>query len=86
MADRLEMFSADPVVPVNKNQSQFPWTLYEDGSIWRAEQGKDYESQRGFLSALTKRAKKAGKVLRIVRHEGAVEFVFEPGDDVPVAS
>lgn len=85
MADRLEMFSADPVVPINKNQSQFPWDLYLDGSIWRAEQGKDYQSQRGFLSALTKQSKKLNKTLRIVRHEGAVEFVFESNGEAATA-
>lgn len=77
MAQRLEQFSADPVRPTSKNQSSFPWDAWEDGSIWRAESGVDYTSQRGLLAALTKRAKKSGKELRIVRHEDSVEFVME---------
>lgn len=77
MATRLEQFSADPVKPVNKNQTSFPWDAWEDGSIWRAESGVDYTSQRGLLAALTKRAKKQGKEIRLVRHEDSVEFAFE---------
>lgn len=77
MATRLEQFSADPVKPISKNQSAFPWDLWSDGTIWRVESGVDYTSQRGLLAALTKRAKKDGKNLRIVRHEDAVEFVME---------
>lgn len=77
MAERLEQFSADPVKPISKNQSAFPWTVWEDGSIWRVESGVDYTSQRGLLAALTKRAKKVGKEIRIVRHEDSVEFAFE---------
>lgn len=77
MAERLTQFSADPVVPVSKNQSSFPWDLWTDGSIWKVESGVDYTSQRGLLAALTKRAKKDGKKIRIVRHEAAVEFAFE---------
>lgn len=77
MAQRLDQFSADPVRPTTKNQSSFPWDLWTDGSIWRAEAGVDYTSQRGLLAALTKRAKRDGKTLRIVRHEDSVEFVME---------
>ena len=42
MAERLAQFSADPVVPVSKNQSSFPWDLWTDGSIWKVESGVDY--------------------------------------------
>jgi len=77
MATRLTQFSADPVKPTSKNQSSFPWDLWTDGSIWKAEAGVDYTSQRGLLAALTKRAKRDGKTLRIVRHEDSVEFVME---------
>lgn len=77
MATRLEQFTADPVKPVSKNQSNFPWAMWTDGTIWRVESGVDYMSQRGLLAALTKRAKKDGKEIRLVRHEDAVEFVFE---------
>lgn len=77
MAQRLEQFSADPVKPTTKNQNAFPWAMWTDGSIWKAEAGVDYTSQRGLLAALTKRAKKDSKEIRIVRHEDSVEFVFE---------
>lgn len=77
MGSRLEQFTADPITPVSKNQSSFPWDLWTDGSIWRVESGVDYTSQRGLLAALTKRAKKDEKKIRIVRHEDAVEFSFE---------
>lgn len=77
MAQRLQEFSADPVRPSSKNASAFPWDLWTDGSIWKAEAGVDYTSQRGLLAALTKRAKRDGKNLRIVRHEDSVEFVME---------
>ena len=77
MATRLEQFSADPVKPTSKNQSAFPWSVWTDGSIYRVESGVDYTSQRGLLAALTKRAKKDGKDLRIARFEDAVEFAFE---------
>lgn len=77
MAQRLEQFSADPVKPTSKNQASFPWAMWTDGSIWKAEAGVDYTSQRGLLAALTKRAKKDNKEIRIVRHEDSVEFAFE---------
>lgn len=77
MAHVLEMFSADPVAPVGKNHSAFPWEDWTDGRIWVAEQGVDYESQRGLLAALTKRATKEGKTVRFVRSDKAVEFEFE---------
>lgn len=77
MASRLEQFTADPVTPTSKNQSSFPWAMWTDGSIWRVESGVDYTSQRGLLAALTKRAKKDDKKIRIVRHADAVEFSFE---------
>ena len=78
MAQRLEQFSADPVRPTSKNQSNFPRDQWTDGTIWKAEAGVDYTSQRGLLAALTKRAKRDGKNLLIVRHEVSVEFVMEP--------
>lgn len=77
MATRLTEFSADPVKPTSKNQSTFPWSVWTDGSIYRVESGVDYTSQRGLLAALTKRAKKDGKEIRLARFEDAVEFVFE---------
>ena len=77
MAERIAQFSADPVRPTNKNQSNFPWAMWTDGSIWKAQSGVDYTSQRGLLAALTKRAKRDGKDIRFVRYEDSVEFVFE---------
>jgi hypothetical protein len=77
MATRIDQFSADPVRPTSKNQSNFPWDVWADGSIYRVESGVDYTSQRGLLAALTKRAKKDGKTLRLARFEDAVEFVME---------
>ena len=77
MATRIEQFSADPVKPTSKNQSSFPWQVWTDGSIYRVESGVDYTSQRGLLAALTKRATKDNKDIRICRFEDAVEFVFE---------
>ena len=77
MATRIEQFSADPIKPTSKNQSSFPWDVWTDGSIYRVESGVDYTSQRGLLAALTKRAKKDGKQIRLARFEDAVEFCFE---------
>ena len=77
MAEKLAQFSADPITPAPKNGATFPWSDWSDGSIWMVKQGEDYTSQRGMLAALTKRAIKDNKVVRIVRHEGAVEFSFE---------
>lgn len=77
MAERLQMFSADPVAAGTKpHKSTFPWAEWTDGSIWKVEQGTDYESQRGLLAALTKRATKESKQVRFVRSEKAVEFEF----------
>lgn len=77
MAQKLEQFSADPSTPTPKNSGTFPWTEWTDGSIYLVKQGEDYQSQRGMLAALTKRGIKDGKVVRLVRHEGAIEFSFE---------
>lgn len=77
MAQKLEQFSADPVSPAPKNGATFPWSEWTDGSIYLVKQDEDYTSQRGMLAALTKRAIKDGKTVRLVRHEGAVEFSFE---------
>ncbi len=77
MAQKLDQFSADPVTPAPKSGSTFPWNEWCDGSIYKVEQGVDYTSQRGMLAALTKRGIKDGKTVRLVRHEGAIEFSFE---------
>lgn len=77
MAEKLAQFSADPVTPSPKNGATFPWSDWEDGSIYLVKLGEDYTSQRGMLAALTKRGIKIGKTVRLVRHEGAIEFCFE---------
>ena len=77
MAEVLTQFTADPVTPAPKNGSTFPWSEWTDGQIRKVVQGVDYTSQRGMLAALTKRSIKDGKTVRLVRHEGAIEFAFE---------
>jgi hypothetical protein len=78
MAEKIAQFTADPVTPQAKNSQGFPWAEWGNGDIWMVKQNEDYTSQRGMLAALTKRAIKDNKTVRFVRHEGAIEFCFEP--------
>lgn len=68
---------AEMPTPSHSTAPRYPWADWEDGTIWEAERGEDFDcSPQTFSSQLYKRARFRDLHVRVTRRGDVVTFRF----------